>query len=319
MDPVPRRYPLILNPNARSAKARRALRWVMSNANRFTIYATNHAEEARELAISMADNGEEIVVAAGGDGTLNNIVRGLAGSDTALGILPTGTMNVFARELGFPMDDLDSALKILDSGRTQDVDLFQANGHVFMQMAGVGLDAKVIDETSWDMKKALGPLAYLVSAVKVLGERPARLTVTDDQGNKHEGVSVVLGNGELYGGQFKLFPQASNCDRLLDVIVFKDSGYRLVAETMRGLALGKINVSSDMVEYFTTTEARIETDGEKPVPFEVDGELASETPVEITCSDYHLKVFAPEGRSGSRFEEALKQVFFWNRKPESKA
>ena len=98
--------------------------------------------------------------------------------------------------------------------------------------------------------------------------------------------------------------------------MFKDSGYRLVAETMRGLALGKIDVRSDMVEYFTSSEVKVEAEGGKQVPFEVDGELASQTPVAITHSSYQLKVLAPAERSGSRFEEALKQIFFWNRKPE---
>ncbi|TAF36667.1 MAG: hypothetical protein EAZ66_07515, partial [Alphaproteobacteria bacterium] len=88
----PHRYPLIFNPKARSQKSGRVLRFLMEHANRFAIYATNHAGEAHDLAARFAARGEPVVIAAGGDGTLNEVVRGLAGSETVLGILPAGTM-----------------------------------------------------------------------------------------------------------------------------------------------------------------------------------------------------------------------------------
>jgi diacylglycerol kinase (ATP) len=99
---MPRRYPLIFNPKARSQKGGKVLRFLMQHANRFALYATNHAGEARELAARFAAQGEPVVIAAGGDGTLNEVVRGLAGTSTILGVLPAGTMNVFAREMGIP-------------------------------------------------------------------------------------------------------------------------------------------------------------------------------------------------------------------------
>ena len=197
------RYPLIFNPSARSQRGRRTLRFLMANAQRFALYASRSAEDATELAATFAERGEPVVIAAGGDGTLNAVVQGLAGSSTALGILPAGTMNVFARELGIPHTSLKKSLGVLDEMHVKEVDLFELNGHAFMQMAGVGFDAQVIEETTWETKKVFGPLAYLMSAVKVLGEKPPKMKVICDDGREEEGVCMIAGNGSLYGGQLK--------------------------------------------------------------------------------------------------------------------
>ncbi len=162
----PHRYPVIFNPRARSQKGGRVMRFIESHPDRLTLHPTNYAGEARELASRFAAEGEPVVIAAGGDGTLNEVVNGLAGSKTMLGVLPAGTMNVFAREMGIPCDSLDQALLVIERGFVQEVDLFGANGSPFVQMAGVGFDALVIEETSWETKKLLGPLAYLLAAVQ---------------------------------------------------------------------------------------------------------------------------------------------------------
>ncbi|MFN7341872.1 MAG: diacylglycerol/lipid kinase family protein, partial [bacterium] len=122
------------------------------------MYATNTGQEATELAKRFALDGEPVVVAAGGDGTLNAVISGLAGSRTALGVMPAGTMNVFARELGIPSNSLVKALEVIDQGLIREIDLFSANDAPFVQMAGVGFDAMVIEETKWETKKLLGPL-----------------------------------------------------------------------------------------------------------------------------------------------------------------
>ncbi len=167
----------------------------------------HHAGEARELAARFAAQGEPVVIAAGGDGTLNEVVGGLAGSSTVLGVLPAGTMNVFARELGIPFDSLEHAFAVIEHGFVREVDLFEANGAPFVQMAGVGFDAAVIEETTWESKKLLGPLAYLLAAVKVLGERPPQLEVVCADGRREQGVAVIAGNGSLYARPVQVFPQ----------------------------------------------------------------------------------------------------------------
>jgi YegS/Rv2252/BmrU family lipid kinase len=308
----PHRYPLIFNPRARSQKGEKMLRFLMGHANRFAMYATNHAGEARELAARFAAEGEPVVIAAGGDGTLNEVVSGLAGSKTILGVLPAGTMNVFAREMGIPFDSLERAFLVIERGFVREVDLFQANGSPFVQMAGVGFDAQVIEETSWESKKMLGPLAYLLAAVKVLGEKPPKIVVTCPDGRREEGVAVLAGNGSLYGGQFKFFRNANNHDSKLDVLVYKEAGYRLVLDSLRGLATGGIDLMGSTT-YFQTEEFTVSADRE--VPVEVDGELAGRfSEIHFVETANRLRVLAPEDPLVGGFADAVKSLLQWPRR-----
>jgi len=295
MSELPPRYPLILNPKAKSEKGRRALKFIMANATRFTIYATRSREEAIDLAGKFADDGEELVIAAGGDGTLNAVIEGLAGSRTALGVFPTGTMNVFAREMGIPYDKLKNAMAVIDGGHAEEVDLFAMNGAPFVQMAGIGFDARVIEETTWESKKRLGPLAYLLAATKVLRSSPTKLKVTCTDGRELEGVALLVGNGSLYGGQFPLFKNADNTDKLLDVVVFKESGYQFVKDSLTGLVKGGIDeyTHGDSVEYVQA--AGLKVTSEEEVPVEIDGELwGRSSEMDFLPTGKTLRVFAPE-------------------------
>ena len=307
------RYPLIFNPKAKSQKGERALRFLMDYANRFALYATNHADEARELAARFAAEGEPVVVAAGGDGTLNAVVNGLVGTGTALGVIPAGTMNVFARELGMPFESLPKCFEVIERGNVKEIDLFEANGKPFLQMAGVGFDAMVIEETTWESKKMLGPLAYLLAAVKVLGEKPPKMEVICSDGRREECVAVLAGNGSLYGGQFKLFRAADNRDSKLDVLVFKEAGYKLVLDSLRGLALGGMDLAAS-TSYFQAESFTVKADRE--VPMEVDGELVGRfSEVSFRESTQRLRVLAPESPTTSRFAGAVDALLQWTRRP----
>lgn len=311
---LPRRYPVLFNPKARSQRGRKALEFLMEHSVGLALYATRSGEEAEALSRRFAEQNEPVVIAAGGDGTLNAVVKGLSGSRTALGVLPTGTMNVFARELGIPYDNLERAFEVILDGHTKEVDLFEANGVPFVQMAGVGFDAQVIEETTWESKKVLGPLAYLLSAVKVLGEKPPKMIAIGSDGEEEEGVAVLAGNGSLYGGQFKLFHRADNQDSKLDVLVFKEAGYKLVMDSLRGIALGKVDFDSSTVAYFQSETLKVTADRE--VPLEVDGELVGRTK-EVHFADEkpeRLRVLAPTEPIGTRFEEAIKSMMPWAKK-----
>ena len=295
------RYPLLYNPNARSQKGKRALQFLMANAQDFILYATRDIDDARELAADFAEKGETVVLAAGGDGTLNAVIQGLAGSETALGILPAGTMNVFAREMGIPVPNLQSsklskALEIIDAGFVREVDLFVANDQPFVQMAGIGFDAQVIEDTTVESKNLLGPLAFLMSAVKVLGEKPPKMRVICKDGREFEGVAVLVGNGQLYGGQVKLFSKASNNDEMLDLLIFKESGYKFVLDTIKGIA-GVIDLVSSSVEYVQADEFTVISD--RDVPVEVDGEYVGRfEEVDFKPAERKLRVLAPEHAEG---------------------
>lgn len=306
------RYPVIFNPKARSQKGGRMLRFLSRQAHRFSLHATSRAGEAHELAERFAREGAPVVVAAGGDGTLNEVVRGLAGTRSILGVLPAGTMNVFAREMGIPHDSPDRALEVIDRGLIREVDLFEANGAPFVQMAGVGFDAQVIEQTSWESKKRLGPLAYLLAAVRVLGDKPPRIVVECADGRREEGVALLAGNGSLYAGQFKVFRNANNHDSKLDVIVYKEAGYRIVLDSLKGLALGGIDLMASTA-YFQAEAFRVTAQEE--VPVEVDGEwLGRFREISFQETPCRLKVLAPDGPLSGNFAEAVRSWFSWPRR-----
>ena len=221
-------------------------------------------------------------------------------------------MNVFAREMGIPYDQLKDAMKVIEEGHSEEVDLFAMNGAPFVQMAGIGFDAQVIEQTTWERKKRYGPLAYVLSATKVIRESPPKLKVRCQDGREVEGVALFVGNGSLYGGQFPLFKKASNRDKLLDVVVFKEFGFQFVKDSLKGLVKGGIDPDShgDSVEYLQTESLCVSSAEE--VPVEVDGELwGRSTRVDFLSTGRTLRVFAPKEPKGKRRYALLRNLSPW--------
>jgi YegS/Rv2252/BmrU family lipid kinase len=205
---------IIINPAARGAKARlRRLERIARDAVIKTTLGPGDAEAQAERAV---EQGYGTIVAAGGDGTINEVVNGIGTAPVALGILPMGTVNVFAMELGIPFN-LESAWRVVRAHRVRLIDLASANGHYFVQMAGVGLDAQIVQRNKRDIKAVFGPLSYLLTATRVAAEKPPRLRVTSSGHPAVEGSFVLVGNGRFYGGPFALFNEADPQDGLLDV------------------------------------------------------------------------------------------------------
>lgn len=252
--------------------------------------ATVRAGDAEQLARDAVAGGFEQVVAAGGDGTIHEVVNGLAGSDVALGLMPMGTMNVFANELGLPANDLARCWEIIRAEQTRLIDLPRANEKHFVQLAGVGLDAQVVKETSLKLKRNFGPLSYLISAAQIASRRPPRLLIESDDALTEEGSFVLIGNGRLYGGRLPFFKHAANDDGLLDVIVFKQIGYLDLLKYLQNVVFTS-DITTREVEYFQTRALRVSSHDE--VPLELDGELAGSCPVEFRLEPRQLRVLAP--------------------------
>ena len=279
---------VILNPRAHSEKAAKASR-AIKQLRGAHVEATSGVGDAQKLAARAVERGCRIVVAAGGDGTINEVVNGIAGSSAALGILPVGTMNVFAAELGIPAD-LPDAWEVIRSGHTRRVDLARANSQYFVQLAGVGLDAQVVQATSWNFKKNFGPLSYVISAAQIASRKPPRLVVDADDGTR-EGSFVLVGNGRYYGGPVAFFKDARIDDGKLDILIFKNLGYLDIARYLGGIFMGTHTDLAD-VEYFQSRKATVRSDEE--VPIEVDGEIAGQLPVTFRISSRKLHVAVPK-------------------------
>jgi diacylglycerol kinase (ATP) len=275
---------VILNPAARSERARNVWDRIES-LPRARVRPTQAPGDAQRFAREAADAGIRVVVAAGGDGTINDVVNGIAGSGTALGILPVGTMNVFAAELGLP-NDLEEAWEVVEAGYTRSIDLAQANDHFFVQLAGIGFDAQVVERTSWNFKKNFGPLSYLVSAAQIAAEKPPRIVV-ESEGRTWEGSFVLIGNGRFYGAPINVFKEAKLDDGLLDILILKNLGYLDLARFLTGVFTGTHTEFED-VDYFQTSLANVRSDEE--VPVEVDGELMGKLPVDFRIAPRKLRV-----------------------------
>jgi diacylglycerol kinase (ATP) len=235
------------------------------------------------------EQGYTTIVAAGGDGTVNEVVNGIGVAPVSLGILPMGTVNVFAMELGIPLN-LDKAWKVIRAKKTRAIDLASANGHFFVQMAGIGFDAQVVKENSRATKRVLGPLSYLLTATKVAVAKAPRLRVLCHGKMVAEGSFVLVGNGRFYGGPFSLFNEASLEDGLLDVCVFRGSDYLSIIRYMRGALFGSLSKFSD-VHYFKAKNLIVEANRE--VQLEVDGELIGHSPVRFAVKPGKLSVLTP--------------------------
>jgi len=282
---------VILNPAARNERAQRKRDQVESLAQDCVVYATTRTGEAQLMARRGVDEGFERIVAAGGDGTINEVVNGLAGTDTMLGLLPIGTMNVFATELGLPVHDLEQCWRIVKGDNIRAVDLPKANQKFFVQLAGVGLDAQVVKETSTQLRRSFGPLSYVISAVQIAARQPPRLFIRSEDGAIEEGSFVLVGNGRLYGGPFPFFKHAVLDDGLLDVIVFKRLGYLEIIKYLQDVIFSS-EIRVPEIEYFKTRRLRVES--EQSVPVELDGELVGNCPVEFSLHERSLRVLVPE-------------------------
>ena len=185
---------------------------------------TGKAAAGVAAARKAAENGADLVVAAGGDGTVRGCAEGLAGTGIPLGIVPLGTANLLARTLGIPADPRAALAVALGSREDRRIDIATADGALFTAMAGMGLDAAVVAATK--LKHHLGWFAYAMSGVAHLAVPPARFSIRMDGGPpvEREARCVVVGNSGLLPGGFTVLPQARIDDGLLDIGVLAPRG-----------------------------------------------------------------------------------------------
>lgn len=281
---------IILNPAAGGERAARFKSKIKRLAAGCDILVTTKPGTAGDLARKAVSGGARVVVAAGGDGTVNEVVNGIAGSGAVLGLLPVGTMNVFAMELGVPGNDLSKAWSVITAGHVRRVDLARANGECFAQLGGVGLDAEVVRATPPDSKRALGPVSYILSLLQVCAREGPRLVVSVAGRDPIPCRFVLVGNGRHYGGPLVLFKEAKLDDGLLDAVVFKNQSPWDVLRYFQAVLFGNHPDLPD-VEYLQSPSIRVS--GPKGVPFELDGELAGTLPCEFSVEPGALRVFAP--------------------------
>ncbi len=252
---------------------------------------TNGPGDGRCLARQAAANGYELVVAAGGDGTINEVVNGLVGSQTMLATLPLGTMNVWARELGLPLQPRAAAQTMLAwSPRT--IDLGRAGDRYFLLMAGIGFDAAITANVRPDEKRRFGALAYVVRGIEeVMRIRGTRARILlDGRPIKARVLMIVVGNSQLYGGLIKITHRASIDDGLLDVCVIKgDNGINAIGHLI-AILRRRFSLNPDISYYRVHT---IEVITRPPLPVQVDGDPIGTTPMRFSVAPAALRALLP--------------------------
>ena len=253
---------------------------------------------ATDLARDAAQRNYDIVVAAGGDGTVGRVVNGLAHSDTALGVLPTGTGNVWALEMGIPAPGIFhpnaplEAARILLAGETRLVDLGMAGSRYFLMWAGVGLDAQVTQELDPAQRKQFGNLAVWATGLRVARKYKGTQAVIQvgDRTIAKRIVLVVLGNNQLYGGIVRITAMARVDDGLLDVCVLKGKGFPSILNHLAAL-LVRTHLYNPEVEYYQGE--RVHIDAEIPLPVQADGDWIGTTPMDFRIAPKSLRVVLP--------------------------
>jgi YegS/Rv2252/BmrU family lipid kinase len=221
----------------------------------------------------------DVIAVAGGDGTINEVVNGLAGSSVALGVIPLGTANVLADEIGLKRAPGDVA-RVLAEGPIRPISVGLANGRRFVMMAGAGFDASVVDQVSLSLKRRLGPFAYVWQTFKhAFTDRFAECEVTVD-GVAYKTVSAVVCNGRHYGGPFVAAPAAALTDGLLHVILLKGRGWLSVARYSIALLMGRLGKLAD-VEFVLGREVivrEVKGRGVANLPVQADGDIITHLP-----------------------------------------
>jgi YegS/Rv2252/BmrU family lipid kinase len=256
---------------------------------------TRPGDTGERLAREAVRSGVDLVLASGGDGTITACVGGVAGSGVPLGVLPCGTGNLLARNLGLPLS-LDEALAVALTGADRRLDVGAANGRPFVVMAGIGFDAEMLDGADERLKARVGWVAYALSGLRHLRERPVRMVLRADGGppQRRWASGVIVGNVGSLQGNIRLLPDAVPDDGVLDVAVLAASGWtgwlRLAADVLLRRRTGR-------VAQLTCRE--LIADASRARPWEVDGEVAGTTrQLRVTLEPGSLLVRVPAGNDG---------------------
>lgn len=294
---MPTRMLIVFNPAAGGRRRRRlhaALDLLRGLGMRPEVAETARRGHAADLAREAARGGVRVVVAAGGDGTIAEVAAGLAGSESALGVLPLGTANVLALELGLPRAPARAA-EVLAMGRTALLHPGVArygDGRelLFVQMLGAGFDAAVVHGLRPGLKRAIGKGAYVWHTLREMPRYGfAPVSVVLDGGREQTVASVIVTKGRLYAGRFLLAPGADPRVEGFHVALFRDAGVPAAMRYAAALPLGLLSRLGG-VEIRPADRVRLGGGG---VPVQADGDAAGHLPVEVGPAPKPMRIVVP--------------------------
>ena len=287
----------IVNPTAHNLPSRSALleaeAWLHQQGWQAAWEETRRPGDALTMAARAAQEKLPLVFVVGGDGTLNEAANGLAGSDTALAMVPAGTVNIWAKEVGIPRRPLAAVQACLEGERRRS-DLGRAGDRYFLLMAGYGLDGHIARKVSLGAKRYLGATTYALTAVREslrYRGRPVRMLL-DDQPVTGQVLMLVAGNTRNYAGMVEVTAGAKADDGLLDICVFLGDGFRDIVMHVLGVVLRRHRRSGKVIY---RRGRRLELAWEDPLPLQLDGDPYPESPTRVEVVPAALEVMLPRG------------------------
>jgi diacylglycerol kinase (ATP) len=289
---------VILNPSAGKARGLDDIEARLARLPNAEVRLTTKPGSAARFAKTALAKGRRLIIAAGGDGTLNEVVNGIGENpgDAVVGLLPLGTGNDFARTIGIPTD-VEEAIDLIRAGETRDVDLVRVTSdevRYFVNVSAGGFSGLVNEKLTPEIKKTWGPLAYLRSAAAALPQlRAYRTTLAFDNAESlmMELYNVVVANGRYVAGGTLIAPEASVDDGLLDIVLIPKRPAAELAVLAAQVALGS-HLSSDAVVFRRASKLTVNS---KPgMWFNVDGELVGNEPARFEILPRALRFIAPK-------------------------
>ena len=294
-----RKATLISNPKTGRYKSRRLpiehiASLLRSRGVEVDLRPTTRAHEATEIAARAARNGSSDVFVAGGDGTINEVIQGLAGTKARLGIIPRGTANVLARELGLPLDEQEAAT-IAARGKSRRIHLGLAidernnTSRHFALMAGIGLDASIVRHVRPRLKKRIGKGAFWISGLSHLASWSPHPFTLEIDGREYGATFAAIGKAPRYGGDLAITPGARLDEPEFEVCIIETSNrfryLRLLSHAMRA-GMPRDNPA---VRFIKTKMIRASGDA----PVQIDGELIGNLPMRFEIAPDSLEVIIP--------------------------
>jgi len=285
---------LVFNPESGRVRAKetmlgRVLPVLTRAGMNVDVRPTEQPGHATSVAARAAKDGVDRVLAWGGDGTLNEVARGIVGTETALGVLPGGTVNVFAREVGIPRS-IEEATETFVRGELRRIPVGIASERPFLLMTGVGLDAEVVRRLKARFKHALGAAAFWLDGFRLLARYPMPSLRIRSEGREVEGSGLIAGKIRRYGPRYFVTKEARLEEPLLHVVVFRGRNRRDYLRYLAGI-VGGFHLRFDDVLSWKASALTVEADSD--VPYQIDGEFAGYTPVDLQVRDHALSVVLP--------------------------
>jgi diacylglycerol kinase (ATP) len=302
--PVSERRLLIIFNSTAGARRRRRFEAVLAELRRLgcepTVRPTGARGDAEQLAASADPNRHDVVVAAGGDGTINEVVNGLRDSRLPLAVVPLGTANVLAAEIGMGTD-VQSVARTIALGRPRPISVGVANGRRFLLMAGTGFDAHVVQQVDLALKGRIGKAAYALQILRQLGRFTFPEYAVTIDGTTWKAASVLVANAHYYGGRFVCAPNADLRAPTFEVCLFERRGRLSVIGYALAMLAGRL---PKLKSYRVLSAAKVHIDGGSDEPVQGDGDIIGHLDVTIEIEPEALHLVYPPAAAEAAGDEA---------------